>query len=553
MSYDLKTLRGDLYGGTITAVVSLPLALAFGVTSGLGASAGVYGLIALGCLAALIGGTPGQMSGPTGPMAVAIAAIYVSQDENVCAVLTIIIMAGLIQVILGLSRAGRFIAYTPYSVISGFMSGIGIIIIIINILPFLGEPVVEGGVRGALRALPNAAANFNMNGFLVAILTLLVAVAWPRRLDSYIPGYLVAIVVGAFVGEMWLTGEPVIGPLEIGWPDRLLPDLSVDSVVGSLQPAMVLALLGSIDSLVTSLTTDAMTGVRHNPDRELLGQGVGNTVAGLVGGLPGAGSTMETMTNLRSGGRTRVSGLVRALVIVGVIVELSRFIESVPHAAIAGILVKVGWDSIDWRFIVRCRHIQKIHLTVMLITMGLTVFVDVVAAVAMGLIVAGMTSARQMESLQLDSVISAPLLDRSFLDDDGASTGQEEPGEGDEDEAFSARAGLIKLRGNFSVASSNKLVESIGTDIEDHEIVILDFSETVYMDDSAAMVVEQMIDIAAEENTECIVMGLQGMPAEVMAGFGVFRRVPAEHFVENLDEARAAVRRILERKQTLGD
>lgn len=552
MAYDLKTFRGDLYGGIVAAVVALPLALAFGVTSGLGAIAGLYGAMVVGVLAALFGGTPGQTSGPTAPIAVAVAAIVANHSDHLDEVFTILIMAGLIQIVMGLTKAGRFISYTPYSVVSGFMSGIGLMIIIINILPFLGEPVAKGGPRDVFQLLPGAISSFNAQGFILAALTLGIAVFWPRRLSGYLPNYLAALLIGTAVGELWLTGSPVIGEVPIGIPELRMPAFSIDQLLGALQPAIILALLGSIDSLVTALTVDALCHTRHNPNKELLGQGLGNTAAGMIGALPGAGSTMDTMVNIRSGGRTPVSGVVRSLIILGLVLGLGRYVEAIPHAVMAGMLVRIGWEAIDWQFIKRSLHVQRTHLTVMLITMGLTVIVDIVAAVAIGLIAAGLASSRQLERLQLDSVVSVPLLDHSFLDDDMAELLAGEPPGGrgapvtDDGEAFSARAGLIKLRGSFTVASSNRLVDTIGADIREHEIVILDFSETVYVDDSASMVVERMVNIAKEEKTECIVMGLRGLPAETLQGFDVFRQVPGEHFVETLDEARDLVTRILE-------
>ena len=552
MAYDLKTFRGDLYGGIVAAVVALPLALAFGVTSGLGAIAGLYGVMVVGVLAALFGGTPGQTSGPTAPIAVAVAAIVANHSDHLDEVFTILIMAGLIQIFMGLTKAGRFISYTPYSVVSGFMSGIGLMIIIINILPFLGEPVAKGGPRDVFQLLPGAIKSFNAQGFILAALTLGIAVFWPRRLSGYLPNYLAALLIGTAVGELWLTGSPVIGEVPIGIPELRMPAFSIDQLLGALQPAIILALLGSIDSLVTALTVDALCHTRHNPNKELLGQGLGNTAAGMIGALPGAGSTMDTMVNIRSGGRTPVSGVVRSLIILGLVLGLGRYVEAIPHAVMAGMLVRIGWEAIDWQFIKRSLHIQRTHLTVMLITMWLTVIVDIVAAVAIGLIAAGLASSRQLERLQLDSVVSVPLLDHSFLDDDMAELLAGEPPGGrgaptaDDGEVFSARAGLIKLRGSFTVASSNRLVDTIGADIREHEIVILDFSETVYVDDSASMVVERMVNIAKEEKTECIVMGLRGLPAETLQGFDVFRQVPGEHFVETLDEARDLVTRILE-------
>ena len=288
--------------------------------------------------------------------------------------------------------------------------------------------------------------------------------------------------------------------------------------------------------MLTSLIADSMTRTSHNPNRELVGQGIGNTVAGFIGGLPGAGATMGTVVNLRAGGRTQISGVLRAAILLALVLGLGKYVEAIPHAALAGILMKVGWDIIDWRFLTRVHRVQKAHLLVMLITLGLTVFLDLVTAVAIGLIAAGMASARQLERLELDSVVSVPLLDQSFLAGHQAI---------DVVDDFSARVGLVALRGAFTVASSNKLVNTISVDIRDHEVVIIDFSETIYMDDSAALVVEQMIDSAIEDNTECVVMGLDGLTADTLHGLNVLKNVPEDHVVENLEEARDLATRLL--------
>ena len=302
---------------------------------------------------------------------------------------------------------------------------------------------------------------------------------------------------------------------------------------------MTIALLGSIDSLLTSLIADSMTRTRHESNRELVGQGIGNVVAGLIWGLPGAGATMGTVVNIRAGGRTPVSGVLRSAILLGLVLGLGKYVEAIPHAVLAGILMKVGWDIIDWRFLTRVLRVQREHLLVMLITLGLTVFLDLVTAVAIGLIAAGMASARQIERLELDSVVSVPLLDRSFL-------GNQQDQDEDETDAFSARVGLVALRGRFSVASSNKLINGLSVDIRDHEVVILDFSDTVYMDDSAALVVEQMIDTAIAEDTECIVMGLSGSPAATLQTLNVLQHVPEDHFAATLDDAREIARRLLQ-------
>ena len=534
LSYDLQTFRGDVFGGITAAVVGLPVALAFGVASGLGALAGIYGAIAVGFFAAVFGGTRSQISGPTGPMAVAMAVVVTTHASNIAEAFTIAIMAGLIQILLGVFRIGRFVAFTPYSVISGFMSGIGVIIILLQTLPFMGWAVSTGGPLGAVRSWPEVILGINFEALAIASVTLVVGVLWPKPLRKYMPSTLAALIAGTLLGVLWLTNTPVIGDVPTGLPMPRLPDLSIHTLTNAVQPALTIALLGSIDSLLTSLIADSLTRTRHNANRELVGQGIGNMMAGFVWGLPGAGATMGTVVNIRAGGRTRMSGVLRAGILLALVMGLGKYVEAIPHAVLAGILMKVGWDIIDWRFLTRLHHVQREHLLVMLITMGLTVFLDLVTAVAIGLIAAGMASARQFERLELDSVVSTPLLDQSFL------------GTQDADDAFSARVGLVALRGSFSVASANKLIDTISKDIGEHEVVVLDFSNTVYMDDSAALLVEQLIDVAIEDDTECIVMGLTGGVARNLKGLNVLKHVPPDNIVETLDDAREVAKRILE-------
>ena len=543
MKYDLQTFRGDLFGGVTAAVVGLPVALAFGVASGLGAVAGIYGAIAVGFFASVFGGTRSQISGPTGPMAVAMAVIVTTHASSLAEAFTIAIMAGLIQVLLGVLRIGRFVAYTPYSVISGFMSGIGIIIITLQVLPFIGEPAASGGPLAAATTWPNAMShldNVNFSAIAIAGATLIVGILWPSRLRRFLPPTLAALVVGTLMGVFWLSGTPVIGDVPTGLPSPQLPVIDPSFLVRAFSPALTIALLGSIDSLLTSLIADSMTRTRHNPNRELVGQGLGNMIAGFIGGIPGAGATLGTVVNIRAGGRTQISGAFRALILLALVLGLGKYVEAIPHAVLAGILMKVGWDIIDWRFITRIHRVQPEHLLVMLITLGLTVFLDLITAVAIGLIAAGMASARQFERMELDSVVSVPLLDQSFLYNNSSLDDQSK-----EIDPFSARVGLVALRGSFSVASSSKLITAISTDISEHEVVILDFSNTVYIDDSAALVVEQMIDTAIDQDTDCIVMGLTGLMASGLQALNVLQHVPQNNFAADLDEAREIAKRLL--------
>ena len=536
LKYDFDTLRGDIFGGVTSTVVALPFALSFGVASGMGAAAGLYGAIAVGFFTALFGGTRTVISGPASSMTVAMAVIVTTHATNLNEALVIVVLGGLLQVLLGALGAGRFVVYTPYVVVSGFMSGIGVIIMMIEVLPFLGAPPAPGGFTGAVLALPEALAGFNADAFGVAAATLAAFVFWPRRFARFLPAPLVGLAVGALLGVMWLNGAPTIGRMPAGLPGLELGLPSAGFLAGAVQPAIVLALLGSIDSLLAALVADSLTGSRHNPNRELVGQGIGNVAAGLIGGLPGAGATVSTVTNIRAGGQTPVSGILRAVLLLALLLGFGPYVESIPLAALAGVLMKVGWDIIDWRLLRRIRHIRREHLFVMLTTLCLTVFVDLISAVAMGLIIAGLANAGQLENLELDSVVSVPLLDQMFLYE-----GEEVEGS----DPFEARVGMVALRGSFTVASSKKLVRTISLDIKDHEVVIFDFSGTTYIDDSAAMVIKQLIDVATDEETETIVIGLSGDVAETLDALDVLREVPPERIVENLDEAREIAKNIL--------
>ncbi len=558
MRYDLQTLRGDVLGGVTAAVVLLPMALAYGVVSGLGVIAGLYGAIAVGFFASLFWGTRALISGPTGPMAVAMAVVVGSYAENLTEAFTIVIMAGVIQIILGVVKMGRYVAYTPYSVISGFTSGVGVIIVLLQVLPFLGASSPGGGTVGAIRAMPAALGEVNFHALAIALVTLVVTVVWPKRFQKALPPTLAALIVGTLLGVLWLKSAPLIGEVPTGFPEMIDTHTVLQHLVGSFQPALVLALLASVNTLLMSLIADSMTRATHQPNRELVGQGVGNIFSGLFGGMPGAGNIPATVVNARIGGRSPLSGVLCSLLLLTLVLGLGRYVGEISHAVLAGILMKVGWDIIDWRFITRIHRVQREHLLVMIITLGLTVFADLLSAIMLGLIVAALVSARQFEYLELDSVISVPLLDISFLADEDEEEDEADDidsllsllGDDDDDkddfDPFSARCGLVSFRGSFTVASSNKMFSTLSVDIQEHEVVILDFSQTNYMDDSAAFVLEQLIDVAISENTECIVMGLEGAIATSLQKLDILRRVTSDRYVDTMDEARVIAKRILE-------
>lgn len=535
-NYDLGAFTGDLFGGLTTAVVALPLCLAFGVASGLGAEAGLYSAIAMGFFAAVFGGTKTQISGPTAPMTVAMAVIVTSHASTLAEALTVVVLAGVLQVLLGVSRIGRFIVYTPYVVVSGFMSGIGVIVILMQVLPAIGLPPASGGAVGAVMALPDGLRQLNVDAALLALITLAVAIFWPVRFSRLIPAPIAALLVGTCVGLFWFTGAPAIGDVPSGFPGIKVRTLDIEFLLSAIQPALILALLGSVESLLTSLIADSMTGTHHNPDRELLGQGIGNIVAGMFGGVPGCASTPLTITNIRAGASMRASGVIFALLMLVILLGAGDFLEAVPLAVLSGILMKVGWDIIDRRLLSVLHRIRREHLVVMLTTLAVTVFVDLVTAVAVGLIVAGMAHALQLESLELDNVVSVPLLDSKFF---------ERHQEVLTDDPSAARVGLVSLRGRFTVASSKKLTAAIGEDIKDHQIVIFDFAAATHLDDSAAMVIDQLISLAGKQNTIFIVMALSGNVLNTLLTMNVLAKVPKELIVQSLDEARMVAAKLL--------
>ncbi len=528
------TLQGDIFGGVTAAVVALPLALAFGVTSGLGAIAGLYGAITVGFFASVFGGTRSQVSGPTGPMTIVMAAIVVEHAGNLTEAFAIVFLGGVIQIVFGLLKVGRYVSYTPYSVVSGFMSGIGVIIIIIQVLPFLGLPSAPGGPLGVLTVLPGTVSEANLQAVLIAVLSLGVMIFWPAKLRAILPAPLATLVVGTLVGLTLLPGAPVIGDVPTGLPTLHLPILSFSALTTVVQPALILALLGSIDSLLTSLVADSITRTRHNSNRELIGQGIGNMAAGLLGGLPGAGATMRTVVNVHAGGHSRLSGALHALILLALVLGLGPVAGIIPLAVLAGILMKVGWDIIDWGYLKRIKRAPRDKVIVMLTTLSLTVFVDLITAVAVGLIFASFVTARWMEREELAGVTAIALPDHNS----GLSEAEIH-----ELEKHAGQINLVVLSGRFSYASARQLVQRVGAETSGYRSVVFDFTDAAHIDTSAALAIDELIDIASQSPSVCYLSGLSGTAESTLSALGVLERLPASHvFVDRLDAIKAAAR-----------
>ena len=403
-------LKGDIFGGLTAAVIALPLALAFGVSSGAGAIAGVYGAIFVGFFAALFGGTATQISGPTGPMSVVMALVFTQliashPDTGLVLAFTCVILAGLFQILFGLLKLGKYFVMVPYPVISGFMTGIGIIIILLQISPLLGN-AGDSNALAALMNIPNAFSQQNTFATVLGIISLLLMIYWPEKWTKIIPAPLFALITLTVISATFLTqqGISVIGEIPTGFPSLSLPSLSLESLYQVSYFAFLLAVLGAIDSLLTSMVADTLTETHHDSDKELIGQGIANTIAGFFGALPGAGATMRTAINIRAGGKTVLSGIIHSITLLIVILWAGDYAQYIPHTVLAGMLIKVGLDIIDWRFIFQIKKAGVFSAALMLLVLLLTVFVDLITAVLVGMFIANLVTLDRLTHIQLDNI-----------------------------------------------------------------------------------------------------------------------------------------------------
>ena len=522
-----RNIRGDLFGGLTAAVVALPLALAFGVSSGAGPIAGVYGAIFVGFFAALFGGTPAQVSGPTGPMTVVMAAVF-TQFSAIDPVLgpvlafTVVLMSGFFQVLFGLFKLGQFITLMPFPVISGFMSGIGAIIIALQLAPLLGHSA-ESSVIVSLQMLPQNIASYELSALLLGILTLFIVFLCPKKIAQIIPTPLIALLIGTLCYLVLL-------------PQGSFPVIEFDLLKDMLLAAIMLAALGSIDSLLTSLVADNMTKTQHDSDRELVGQGIGNMMAGLFGGLPGAGATMRTVVNIRAGGQTPISGALHAVVLLCIVLGAGPLAEDIPHAVLAGILIKVGIDIIDWDFLKRLHHTSPFVVALMLLVFGLTVFVDLVTAVVVGVFIANVTTLKRLSDIQIDSI--------RVIADQPDNLDQLSEREREILVSAGGRILLYHIEGPTSYASVKGMTKKL-SDSQPHDALMFDMTSVPWIDVSTAMAVENMIVEALQASRNVYMIGMSESVRHVLFQMQILARLPESFlFDEREDALEAAYQRI---------
>ncbi|GAA4279424.1 SulP family inorganic anion transporter [Aquimarina mytili] len=613
-----SNLRGDTFGGLTAGIVALPLALAFGVSSGLGPSAGLYGAIFISFFAALFGGTNTQISGPTAPMTavsmLVIAGLIGANNGDVekalPAILTVFLLAGLIQIGLGAIGIGKYIRYIPYPVVSGFMTAIGVMILITQILPALGyypkddkayvetfkpqaEEVIldkilideagEGilvledfretirraekitddeiyleaealansrasGVLGSIRSLPRAIKSISYLELILCLMTIVIIYGF-KKITTAVPSTLVALLIvsGAAYG-LGLDYRP-IEKIPSGFP---VPNLSIitnfnlDTIFPYFFTALSLSFLGAIDSLLTSVVADNMTKTKHNPTKELIGQGIGNSIAAIFGGIPGAGATIRTVVNINAGGKTRLSGMIAGVLLLIVLLALGPIASQIPAAVLAGILITVGIGVMDYKGLKAIPSMPKIEVIIMIIVLVLSVFWDLVYAVGIGLVLASLAFMKKMGDVTvMESRIESlngfenRMLEKPWKDEINFPTELKE-------EIF-----VKHLNGPLFFGSNNELQELANQIPETASHVILRMDRVPYMDQSGVYTLEEIILGLEQKNIKTQIVGIQKQPMYIIKSIHIIPDlVPEERVFEDFDSCMTYLIEVVEDRVT---
>jgi len=542
-----NNLQGDLFGGLTAAIVSLPLALAFGVASGVGPLGGLYGAVCVGFFAALFGGTPTLISEPTGPMTVVMTGIVAgltasNPDNGLAMAFTVVMLAGIFQIIFGSLKLGRYITLMPYSVISGFMSGIGVILIILQIAPFLGQPTPKGGVLGTVQAIPGLIANLNPSELLLGTLTLAIIFLMPKAWKKVVPPQLVALVIGTVVSLTFFQDIDIrrIGEIPVGLPPLQLPTFTSGQVTRMLVDGVMLGMLGCIDTLLTAVVADSLTRTEHNSNQELIGQGIGNIVSGLCGGLPGAGATMGTVVNIQTGARSALSGLTRALILLVVVLGAARLTEPIPMAVLAGIALKVGIDILDWSFLKRSHQVSTKGSLIMYGVLFLTVFVDLIVAVGVGVFIADILTIERLSEMQSSEVKLV-----ADTDDDVTLTDEQKQ---ILDQAH-GRVLLFCLNGPMIFGVSKAIAREHNA-MQEADALVVDLTEVPSMGVTASLAIENVIRDAHDKGLLVYVVGASEKVQKRLQKLGLFDLIHPDHLVGDRTLAlRQAVEQVNQKSQ----
>lgn len=534
--YDIKNLKGDIYGGLVAGIVALPLALAFGVQSGMGAIAGLYGAIAVGILAAAFGGTETQASGPTGPMTVVSATFIAtaisltgSLENAMGMIVATFILGGLFQIFFGIIKIGSYIKYFPYPVISGFMSGVGLIIILLQLYPFAGL-LTPSSTIGVIQDIPRLSSEFNLAAIGIGGLTVLIFYLFPK-ITKIIPSALVALITASLVAYFFKLDVPLIGEIPSGLPSLKIEGLfNIDRKAYALilEYALVLAVLGSIDSLLTSVIADNITKTKHNSNRELVGQGIGNAVAGLIGGIPGAGATKGTVVNINSGGKTRLSGMIHGLFLLAVLLGAGKLAAFIPIPVLAGILIPVGFNIIDRKGFKHLLRIPRADAVVLVIVLLITTFGNLIYAVVIGIILASVLFMKRSGDIAEKGTTGFTLADF-----------EGEPPWEDEKmlfEEFKDTIYVKHLYGPLFFGFTSHFLKLFRNMDEKIKVLILRLDSVPYIDQTGLYALEETLFDLNKKGVKVIITGLQEQPTDMLRSIDIIPNlIPEKQLFDNMD------------------
>ncbi len=531
-----QTIKGDVFGGLTAGIVTLPLALAFGLQSGLGAVSGLYCAIILGAIAITFGGTRTLISTPTGPMTV-VAALTISQaiafagdlEKAMGTIIGIFILAGLVQMAFGLLKFGGNVKYIPYPVLSGFMTGIGVILILFEIYPIAGLDS-PSTIYNVIVELPSAIGKMNLAALGLGGLTLAILFLAPK-ITTVVPPTLIALLVGTGVAIASGISVPLIGEISQGLPTFHLTTLSQMDFSEPwfvISAAFTLGALGCIDTLLTAVILDKLTETKHDSDRELLGQGAGNMASALFGGLPGAGTTMSSIVNVKSGGRTRVAGVISSLFLIAVLMGLGSYVRYVPIPVLAAILVTVGLDIIDYKGLREVLKVDRAEGVILILVLVVTVFVDLITAVGMGMTFSVFLFMKKMGSIGEEKIALFPL---KFLKVRKPCDLQEEfilPQETLDQVYIKTFSGPVFFGFSQFLIDSLKQLPSV-------KILIFEMNRVPYLDQSAAHALEQGFEYMQKRGIRVLLANTNSQPLAMLRAVDLVPGViPEDHIFEDI-------------------
>lgn len=520
-----NNLKGDFTGGLAAAIVALPLAIAFGVLSGAGPMSGIYAAIFVGFFAALFGSTASQISGPTGPMTVLMTAIfmqYTTADpvHGMAIGFTIIMLGGVFLVLFGVFKVGQYINMIPHPVISGLMSGLGLTIILLQVGPLLGHAQTNTPWESLLQ-LPDVIAHPASNTALIGILALVLMYFQPKSISKYIPSPLTTLLVGTTIYLLLFPDSMVktVGYVSMDIPSPQWPVFTPSLTIDIIKSALALAVLATIDTLITSLVADNISRDHHDSNKELVGQGIANIISGSFSGLAGAGASMRTVINVRHGGQTALSAIFHSLIILGLILLFGEFIFLIPHAVLAAILIKVASDLIDWDYIKRLHKAPKASLMIMLIVLLLTLFIDMMIAIGTGITIASLLFMKRMSDLQLEktSTITHPEEEHPLSEQENQYLQQ-----------ANGRILLFHVSGPMSFGAAKSMVKRVAS-VDNYEALVLDLSDVPIIDFTSSTAIEDIILDAQDAGHHIFISGAKDNVAEILKKQGILDRLLPEH------------------------